>query len=130
MHLILKGMIELTTNTGFDLSKGSITIETDVIAKIAGYIATSCYGVVGMAHRSKTDEFASLLKKDNLTKGIKVTTIDKKVTLDMHIIVEYGTNITVVCNSIISNVRYQVNKLTGLEVENVNVFVEGFRVQE
>ncbi len=120
----------MTTGTGFDLSKGSITIETDVIAKIAGYIAMSCYGVVGMAHRSKTDEFASLLKKDNLAKGIKVTTVDKKVTLDMHIIVEYGTNITVVCNSIISNVQYQVNKLTGLEVENVNVFVEGFRVQE
>lgn len=120
----------MSIGTGFDLSKGSITIETDVIAKIAGYIATGCYGVVGMAHRSKTDEFASLLKKDNLAKGIKVTVTDKKVTLDMHIIVEYGTNITVVCNSIISNVQYQVNKLTGLDVESVNVFVEGFRVHE
>ena len=76
------------------------------------------------------DIINDLLKKDNLTKGIKVSVVDKKVTLDMHIIVEYGTNITVVCNSIISNVQYQVNKLTGLEVENVNVFVEGFRVQE
>jgi len=120
----------LATETSFELSKGSIIIETDVIARIAGYIATSCYGVVGMAHRSRTDEFASLLKKDNLTKGIKVTATDKKVTLDMHIIAEYGTNITVVCNSVISNVRYQVNKLTGLEVEDVNVFVEGFRVHE
>jgi uncharacterized alkaline shock family protein YloU len=123
-------MIALATETSFDLSKGSITIETDVIAKIAGYIATSCYGVVGMAYRSKTDEFANLLKKDNLTKGIKVTATDKKVTLDMHIIAEYGTNITVVCNSVINSVKYQVNKLTGLEVGEVNVFVEGFRVQE
>ena len=123
-------MIALATETSFDLSKGSITIETDVIAKIAGYIATSCYGVVGMAYRSKTDEFANLLKKDNLTKGIKVTATDKKVTLDMHIIAEYGTNITVVCNSVINSVKYQVTKLTGLEVGEVNVFVEGFRVQE
>ncbi len=120
----------MTTGTGFDLSKGTITIETDVIAKIAGYIATSCYGVVGMAHRSKTDGIASLLKKDNYAKGIKVAVIEKKVNIDLHIIVEYGTNITVVCNSIINNVEYQINKLTGLEVENVNVFVEGFRVQE
>ena len=120
----------MSMNSGFDLSKGSIIIETEVIAKIAGYIATCCYGVVGMAYRSKKDEIANLLKKDNLTKGIKVTVTESKVTLDMHIIVEYGTNITVVCDSIINNVKYQVNKLTGLEVESVNVYVEGFRVQE
>jgi len=120
----------MSAATGFDLSKGTIIIETEVIAKMAGYIASGCYGVVGMAYRSKTDGIANLLKKDNYTKGIKVTVNDKKVTIDMHIIVEYGTNITVVCNSIISNVQYQVNKQTGLEVESVNVFVEGFRVQE
>ncbi len=122
-------MIELANNAGFDLAKGSIIIETDVIAKIAGYIATGCYGVVGMAYRSKSDEFASLLKKESLTKGIKVTVSEKKVSLDMHIIVEYGVNINVVCESIISNVKYQVNKMTGLDVENVSVYVEGFRTE-
>lgn len=123
-------MINLANNAGFDLAKGSIIIETDVIARIAGYIATGCYGVVGMGYRSKSDEFASLLKKDSLTKGIKVTVAEKKVSLDMHIIVEYGVNINVVCDSIINNVKYQVKQMTGLEVESVNVYVEGFRVQE
>lgn len=120
----------MTTNTERDVSKGTVIIESEVIANIAGYTATGCYGVVGMAYRSTVDGIANLLKKENYTKGIKVTLKDKKVTIDMHIIVEYGTNITVVCNSIINNVQYQVNKLTGLEVETVNVFVEGFRVQE
>ena len=120
----------MSINTGFDLSKGSIIIETDVIAKIAGYVTTSCYGVVGMAYRSKTDEFANLLKKDNIAKGIKVASKDKKLMIDIHIIVEYGTNITAVCNSIINRVKYQVKELTGLEVETVNVYAEGFRVQE
>lgn len=120
----------MSINTAFDLSKGSIVIEPDVITKIAGYVTTTCYGVVGMAYRSRTDEFANLLKKDNISKGIKVTYKDKSLTIDIHIIVEYGTNITVVCNSIISRVKYQVKQLTGLEVEAVNVFVEGFRVQE
>ena len=120
----------MANNAGFELAKGSIIIETDVIAKIAGYIATGCYGVVGMGYRSKSDEFASLLKKDSLTKGIKVTVAEKKVSLDMHIIVEYGVIINAVCDSIINNVKYQVKQMTGLEVENVNVFVEGFRVQE
>lgn len=123
-------MIQLANNASFDLAKGSIVIETDVIAKIAGYIATGCYGVVGMAYRSKSDEFACLLKKESLTKGIKVTASQKKISLDIHVIVEYGVNINVVCSSIISNVKYQVNKMTGLDIENVNVFVEGFRVQE
>lgn len=123
-------MIELANNAGFNLAKGSIIIETDVIAKIAGYIATGCYGVVGMAYRSRSDEFASLLKRESLTKGIKVTVTDKKVSLDIHVIVEYGVNINTVCNSIISNVKYQVNKMTGLDVERVNVFVEGFRVED
>lgn len=120
----------MAAETGFDLSKGTIIIETDVIANISGYVATGCYGVVGMAHRSKADGIASLLRKENYSKGIKITVNEKKVTIDLHIIVEYGTNINVVCDSIISNVSYQVNKLTGLDVENVNVFVEGFRVQE
>ena len=117
-------------NACFELAKGSITIDTDVISKIAGIIATGCYGVVGMAYRSKSDEFASLLKRDSITKGIKVTVADKTVNVDIHIIIQYGVNINAVCNSIINNVKYQVNYMTGHDVGEVNVCVEGFRVQE
>ena len=98
--------------------------------KIAGIIATGCYGVVGMAFRSKTDEFASLLKKDSITRGIKVTVDDKSCKIDIHIIIQYGANINAICDSIIKNVKYQVNYMTGLDVNEVNVYVEGFRVQE
>lgn len=117
-------------NASFELAKGSITIDTEVISKISGIIATGCYGVVGMAYRSKSDEFASLLKKDNITKGIKVNVNDKVVNIDIHIIIQYGVNINAICNSIINNVKYQVNYMTGLEVGEVNVYVEGSRVQE
>lgn len=114
----------------YDMAKGLITIDSDVIAKIAGTVASGCYGVVGMAYRSMTDEFANLLKKESITKGIKVTVSDKKVSLDVHIIVQYGVNINVTCESIISSVKYQVRRMTGLEVECVNVYVEGTRVHE
>ena len=50
-------------NASFDLANGAITIDTEVISKISGIIATGCYGVVGMAFRNKTDGIASLLKK-------------------------------------------------------------------
>lgn len=115
----------------FDLAKGSVTIESEVIAKIAGYVAAMSYGVVGMAYRSKTDSVASLLKKDNYTKGIKVkVTEDNKISIDIHIIIEYGVNINVIGKSIINSVKYQVSHITGLDVEKVNICVEGFRVQE
>ena len=118
-------------NAEFELAKGKVTIDAEVIAQIAGYAATTSYGVVGMAYRSKTDSVASLLKKENLTKGIKVQIAsDNTVTVDIHIIIEYGVNINVIGKSIIKNVKYHISHMTGLDVEQVNVCVEGFRVQE
>lgn len=118
-------------NAEIELSKGSVFIDSNVLAKIAGYAATMSYGVVGMAYRSKTDTVASLLKKENITKGIKASIgNDGKITIDLHIIIEYGVNINVICKSIIQNVKYQLTLMTGLDVDQVNVCVEGFRVQE
>ena len=118
-------------NAEFDLANGKMMIEPEVIAKIAGYASTMSYGVVGMAYRSKTDSVASLLKKENITKGIKViVSEDGKITVNIHIIIEYGVNINVIGKSIIKSVKYQINHMTGLEVEQVNIHVEGFRVGE
>ena len=118
-------------NADISLAKGDLIIHPEVIARIAGYAASMSYGVVGMAYRSKTDSVASLLKKENFTKGIKVyVTEDNKISIDIHIIIEYGININVIGKSIIQNVKYQVSHMTCLDVENVNVSVEGFRVGE
>ncbi|MBO5369752.1 MAG: Asp23/Gls24 family envelope stress response protein [Clostridia bacterium] len=118
-------------NAEFELAKGKVTIDAEVIAQITGYAATMSYGVVGMAYRSKTDSVASLLKKENITKGIKVQiTPNNTVTVDIHVIIEYGVNINVIGKSIIKNVKYHISHMTGLDVEQVNVCVEGFRVQE
>ena len=120
----------MANNAYFELAKGGVTVESEVIAKIAGYVAAMSYGVVGMAYRSKSDSVASLLKKDNYTKGIKVTVNEDKISVDIHIIIEYGININVIGKSIIKSVKYQLSHMTGLDVEQVNVCVEGFRVQE
>lgn len=115
----------------FELAKGNVTVDSEVIARIAGYAATMSYGVVGMAYRSKTDSVANLLKKENITKGIKVQILsENKIVVDIHVIIEYGVNINVIGKSIIQNVKYQISHMTGLDVEQVNVSVEGFRVQE
>ena len=107
---------------------GTINIENEVIARIAGLTAIDCYGIVGMAAKNVKDDIFQLLKVESLTKGIKVSVQEDRIVIDMHIIVEYGTNITAIAENTISTVKYKVETVCGINVEQVNVFVEGVRV--
>ncbi len=107
---------------------GEVTVDNNVIASIAGSVANKCYGVVGMASRGTKDGLVSLLKPDNMTKGIKVSVEDSGIVISMHIIVEYGLNINVICDSIIKDVKYKIESNTGLKVTSVDVIVESVRV--
>lgn len=107
---------------------GVITIDTEVIARIAGITAMECYGIVGMAAKNVKDGIFQLLKVESLTKGIKVSIDENKLFLDFHIIVEYGTNISTIAENVISTVKYKLENTLELEVEKINIFVEGVRV--
>ena len=74
------------------------------------------------------DGFFQLLKVESLTKGIKVIVDENKISIDFHIIVEYGTNISAIADNIISTVKYKIEQTLELEVEKINIFVEGVRV--
>ncbi len=107
---------------------GNIYIDNEVIAQYAGTVAVECFGVVGMAGVNVKDGIVSLLKKDNITKGIAVSLKNNKLILDFHIIVSYGVSIGAVADNLIDSVKYKVEEFTGLEIEKVNIFVEGVRV--
>ena len=107
---------------------GTISIENEVIARIAGLTAVDCYGIVGMAAKNMKDGLVQLLKRESLTKGIRINVNEEQISIDLHIIVEYGTNITAIAENIISTVKYKVETVCGIAVEQVNVFVEGVRV--
>ena len=107
---------------------GNIYIDNEVIAQYAGTVAVECFGVVGMAGVNVKDGIVSLLKKDNITKGIAVSLKNNKLILDFHIIVSYGVSIGAVADNLIDSVKYKVEEVTGLEIEKVNIFVEGVRV--
>lgn len=107
---------------------GDVLIDTDVIAKYAGSVAVECFGIVGMASVNMKDGLVKLLKKDSLTHGISVELNDNKITLNFHVIVVYGVNISSVADNLISTVKYQVEEFTGLEIEKINIYVEGVRV--
>ena len=110
-------------------SLGDILIDENVIAKYAGTTAVECFGIVGMAAVSMTDGLVKLLKKDSITKGIDVE-IDEanNITIDFHVIVSYGVNISSVTDNLVENVKYKVEAFTGLKIAKINIFVEGVRI--
>ena len=108
--------------------KGMIRISNAVLAKLAGYAATKCYGVVGMAVRSSKDGIAKLLKKENMDKGIKVRVSGDVIDVALFVIMEYGVNVGTVGDIVKSNVKYQIEEMTGLKVGSVTVNVESIRV--
>lgn len=112
-------------NTGL----GEITINTDVIATYAGSVAVECFGIVGMAAVNMKDGLVKLLRrKDSLKNGINVELNDNKISLDFHVIVAYGVSIRAVSDNLIDNVKYKLEAFTGIEIENINIMVEGVRV--
>jgi len=107
---------------------GSIVIDTNVIATYAGSVAVECFGIVGMASVNMKEGLVSLLKKENLERGISVRISGNRITLDFHVIVSYGVSISAVTSNLVSNVKYKLEAFTGMEVEKINIFVEGVRV--
>ena len=109
-------------------SLGSIVIDTNVIATYAGSMAVECFGIVGMASVNMKEGLVKLLKRENLAQGISVTVSENKITLNFHVIVAYGVSISAVCNNLVDSVKYKVETFTGMEVEKINIYIEGVRV--
>ena len=107
---------------------GEIQINPDVIALYAGTIAVECFGIVGMAAVSMKDGLVKLLKRESLTHGINVVINDNRISFDFHVSVCYGVSISAVSDNLIESVKYRVEEFTGMEVEKINIFVEGVRV--
>lgn len=115
--------------SSIDTHMGSISINNEVIAQYAGSVAVECFGIVGMTVANVRDGIARILKPDNLSRGITVTVgNNQKLVLDFHVIVAYGVSIVAVADNLIGNVKYKVEEFTGLEVEKINIYVEGVRV--
>jgi uncharacterized alkaline shock family protein YloU len=106
---------------------GRITISSDAIAHIVGETARECYGVVGMAARGPVGKL--LGRRERLTQGIQITrdADGDGVTIDLHVIVEYGLNLAEVASTVRNRVAYEVGRLTGLPVRAVEVHIDDVR---
>ena len=108
---------------------GSVNVSASVYTDIAGTAASNCFGVKGMAARSVKDGVYHLLRKESVSKGVKVDFHeDGTISIDLHIIVDHGVNLGAVAASIISEVRYVVTSTTGTEVRAVNVYIDSMMI--
>lgn len=106
---------------------GRITISPEAIAQIVGRVAAECYGVVGMSLRAPgpaRDRVTRLLPKGKPTRGIVVRNVDGAVGLDLYVVVADGLNLAEVASTVRSQVAYEVERLSGLQVAAVDVHIQ------
>jgi uncharacterized alkaline shock family protein YloU len=104
---------------------GRISISHEAVAHIVGRIAAEAYGVVGMAPRNPRER---LRFRDRLRQGITVGGSAKEgVTIELNVVVEYGLNLAEVASTLRNRVRYEVERLTGLPVAEVEVKIQDVR---
>ena len=109
--------------------KGSVNVSTNVYTDIVGTAATNCFGVKGMAARSLTDGVYHLLRKESVSKGVRVHFHeDGTISIDLHIVVDNNVNLNAVGASIIEQVRYEVTACTGTKVRAVNVYIDSMMI--
>ena len=108
---------------------GSIHISPQAVASIAYHATLTSYGVVNLAPKNLAEGIASTLTKEP-PHGIAVHYNGEEIDIDIHIIIEYGTRITSVANSVANAVRYQVEKALGMPIHNVNVHVQGLHISD
>ena len=113
-----------------DNDYGSIYISKEVIADLAGYSAMECYGLVGMAKRSATSGIVNLLKRENMSKGVKIEETEEGIIIDLYVIIQFGTKISVVAENIIDKVKYNVENQLNIKVKEVKINIESVRVGE
>ncbi|WP_313756637.1 Asp23/Gls24 family envelope stress response protein [Tissierella sp.] len=110
-----------------NVEHGTVKISDDVVAIIAGVAATEVDGVAGMSG-GITGGITEMLGMKNLSKGVKVEVGDKEAAIDLYIIVEYGSKISELGQKIQENVKNTVETMTGLNIVEVNVNIQGVNI--
>jgi uncharacterized alkaline shock family protein YloU len=103
-----------------DLEHGRLTIARDAVAEIVAETALGCYGVVGLSAGSRVGR---MFRRE----GISVDGAADALRIELHVVVEHGLNLAEVASTIRSQVAYDVERLTGLEVAAVEVVIQRVR---
>jgi uncharacterized alkaline shock family protein YloU len=110
--------------------QGRTSIADSVVEKIAGVAAREVAGVHEMG-RGAARAFGTIKEKlpvggagPNVTQGVKVEVGERQAAIDIDLVVDYGVSIPDVAQSVRDNVIQRIERMTGLQVTEVNVSVD------
>lgn len=120
----MKGLAQQTSE-----DYGKVTFADEVVAIIAGLAATEIQGVAAMSG-GIAGGIVEKLGRKNLSKGVKVEVGEKEAAIDLFIIVDYGVRIPELSWNIQENVKKAVETMTGLNVIEVNIHIQGVNFEK
>ena len=107
------------------------TVVTDkAVADLVGLTVLECYGIVGMASPNLRQGVASLLSRERVRQGIKVSQGEDELHIKLYVIIEFGLNVAEVAGNVRSQVAYNVQKMLGRPATTLRIYVQGVRVGE
>ncbi|MBQ9021949.1 MAG: Asp23/Gls24 family envelope stress response protein [Eggerthellaceae bacterium] len=109
---------------------GELHVANDVLADVVGNAAMQCYGVVGMVASDMADGIVTLLPANRLRRGVVVTSTEEGVQVDLYVVIEYGTNITVVTKNLVDAVTFALQQYAQVPVAGVDVHVQDVKVRK
>lgn len=110
------------------LPGGHVEISDHAIMSVIHEAVLSCYGIVDMAPRSIRSAIGQRLGFSSNERGIGILVNDDTITIDLSVVLEYGTPIFTVATNVMKTVKFRVEEILGMQVDRVNINVNGLRV--
>ncbi|MGI6217274.1 MAG: Asp23/Gls24 family envelope stress response protein [Coriobacteriales bacterium] len=107
---------------------GTVEVDEGVIQDMVGYVALTSYGVAGMAMPNLGDGIAKMLPAQKLRRGILLQNHGDSVTVELYIVVQYGTNLSTVAENLADTVRYALEEYLQVPVKDISVNIQGIKI--
>jgi uncharacterized alkaline shock family protein YloU len=112
------------------LPGGHVEISDHAIISVIHEAVLSCYGIVDMAPRTFRSALGKRLGIGSTERGIGIEVNGDSLTIDLSVVVQYGTPIFTVATNVMQTVKFRVEEILGMEVDRVNINVDGLRVSD
>jgi uncharacterized alkaline shock family protein YloU len=109
---------------------GRIDVAESAIPSIVETAVLACYGIVDMAPRSMRALIGRKLRRGKARRGIGINVFDGHVSIELSVIMEYGTPILTVARNVMKTVKFQVERTLGMPVDRVDINIQALRVSQ
>jgi uncharacterized alkaline shock family protein YloU len=109
---------------------GQVEISDQAIIAVVHDAVLSCYGIVDMAPRSFRSAIGKRLGIGSNERGIGIEIAGDTLTIDLSVVVQFGTPIFTVATNVMQTVKFRVEEILGMRVDRVNISVDGLRVND